>query len=168
MPRMIPRYVVRAFKGAEVNGFASRHLAGEDCCAIMSKYAIDRRRMIIFLDALDECESDERDKIMDALSLIVERSGVARVKLLISSRDDVPLGMLLHKRKQFEVHVEEKRNHQDIDGYVKAQLSYLIEQRKLRVLGRQGIPKELQAKITSRLSQGAQGMYVALPFLDIE
>lgn len=168
-PRIIPRYVVRAFKAAEVNGFASRHLSGEDCCAIMAKYAIDHRRMIIFLDALDECEREERDKIIDALSLVVERSSGALVKLLISSRDDVPLGTLLHKHKQLEIHVEEKRNQEDIDGYVKVQLSQLIEQRKFRVLGRKGIPKELQANITSRLSQGAQGMYVvALPFLNVE
>ena len=160
-PRKIPRYVVRAFKAAEVNGFASRHLSGEDCCALMSKYAIDRRRLIIFLDALDECESEERDKIMDALSLVIKRSGGALVKLLLSSRDDVPLGMSWHKHKRFEIHVERNRNQQDIDGYVKAQLSQLIEHRKLRVLGRKGIPKELQAQITSRLSQGAQGMYVA-------
>ena len=135
----------------------------------MSKYAIDRRRMIIFLDALDECESEERDKIIDALSLVIDRSGGALVKLLISSRDDVPLGMWLNKHKRFEIHIEENRNQQDIDGYVKAQLSQLIEHRKLRLLGRKGIPKELQAKITSRLSQGAQGMYVvALPFLNVE
>ena len=153
--------MVRAFKAAEVNGFASRHLSEKDCCAIMSKYAIDHRRMIIFLDALDECESEERDKIMNALNLVVERSGGALVKLLVSSRDDVLLGTLLHKHKQFEIHIEENRNQQDIDRYVKAQLSQLIEHKKLRVLGRKGIPKELQAQITSRLSQGAQGMYVA-------
>ncbi len=165
---MIPRYVVRAFKAAEVNGFASRHLSGEDCCAIMSKYAIDRGRMIIFLDALDECESEERDNIMDSLSKIVVRSGGALVKFLISSRDDVSLGSLLPKQKQFEIHVEENRNQQDIDGYIKAQLSQLIQQKKLRILGRKRVPKELQAKITDRLSQGARGMYVALPLLNVE
>lgn len=108
-PRMIPRYVVRAFKAAEVNGFASRHLSVEDSCAMMSMYAIDRRRMVIFIDALDECGNEERDKIMEALSLIVERSGSALVKLLISSRDDVSLEML-PKRKHFEILVEEHRN----------------------------------------------------------
>ena len=160
---MIPRYVVRAFKAAEVNGFASRHLSEEDCCAIMSMYAIDRRRMIILLDALDECESEERDKIMDALSLIVKRSGGALVKFLISSRDDVSLGML-PALKQFEIHVEETRNQQDINGYVKAQLSRLIQQNKLRILGSKRVPKGLQAKMIDRLSQGAQGMYVLSPF----
>ena len=163
---MIPRYVVRAFKVAEVNGFASRYLSGEDCCAIMSKYAIDHRRMIIFLDALDECESEQREKIMDALSLVVESSGDALVKFLVSSRDDVSLDML-PKHKQFQIHVEEDCNQQDINGYVKAQLSQLIQQKKIRILGSKGVPKGLQAKIIDRLSQGAQGMYVALPFLNI-
>ena len=167
MPRMIPRYVVRAFKAAEVNGFASKHLSGEDCCAIMSKYAIDRRRMIIILDALDECESEERDKIMDSLSLIVGRAGGALVKFLISSRDDVSLG-ILPTHKHFEIHVEENRNQQDINGYVKAQLSQLIQRKKLRILGSNGVPKGLQDKIIDRLSQGAQGMYVALPFPNVE
>ena len=158
-PRMIPRYVVRAFKAAEVNGFASRHLSVEDCCAMMSMYAIDRRRMVIFIDALDECESEERDKIMEALSLIVERSGSALVKLLISSRDDVSLRMLpMHRH--FEILVEEHRNQQDINGYVRAQLSQLIDKNKLRILGSKGVSRGLQAKIVDRLSQGAQGMYV--------
>ena len=164
---MIPRYVVRAFKEAEVSGFASRHLSEEGCCAIMSKYAIDCRRMIIFLDALDECESEERDKIMDTLSLIAERSGGASVKILISSRDDVSLGVLFPKHKQSEIHVEENRNQQDIDGYIKAQLSQLIQHKKLRIMGRAGVPKGLQAKIIDRLSQGARGMYVALPILNV-
>lgn len=165
---MIPRYVVRAYKRAEVNGFASKHLSGEACCSIMSKYAIDRKRMIIFLDALDECQREEREKIMDALCMIVERSGGALVKFLISSRDDVSLGMLLSKYKQFEIHVEENRNQQDIDEYVQAQVSQLIQQKKLGILGRKGVPKGLRAKIIERLSQGAQGMYVALPFLNVE
>ncbi len=129
----------------------------------MSKYAIDHRRIIIFLDALDECESEERDKIMDALSLIVKKSGGALVKFLISSRDDVSLGVL-PTRNQSEIHVEENRNQQDINGYVKAQLSRLIQQNRLRILGSKRLPKGLQAKIIDRLSQGAQGMYVLSPF----
>lgn len=130
-------------------------------------YAIDRGRMAIFIDALDECERDERDKIMGALALIVERSGGASMKLLISSRDDVSLEML-PGQKHLEIHVEENRNQEDINGYVKAQLSQLIQQKKLRILGSNGVPKGLQAKIVDRLSQGAQGMYVALPFLNVE
>lgn len=130
-------------------------------------YAIDRRRMIIFLDALDECESEEKDKIMDALSLIVERSSGALVKFLVSSRDDISLGML-PKHKQSEIRVEENRNQQDINGYVKIQLSQLIQRKKLRIQGSDRVPKGLQARIIDRLSQGAQGMYVALPFLNVE
>ena len=122
-------------------------------------YAIDRKRMAIFIDALDECEREERRKLMDTLRLILERSGGALVKILISSRDDVALGMP-SKHKQFEIHVEENRNQQDINGYVKAQLSQLIQQKRLRILGSKGVPKVLQAKIIDRLSQGAQGMYV--------
>ena len=133
----------------------------------MSMYAIDRRRTAIFIDALDECESEERGKIMDALSLIVERSGGALVKILISSRNDVALAMS-PKHKHFEIHVEENRNQQDINGYVRAQLSQLIRQKKLRILGGKGVPKGLQAKIVDQLSQGAQGMYVDLSCLDVE
>ena len=134
---------------------------------MMSMYAIDHRRMTIFIDALDECERDDRDKIMDTLGLIVEKSGGALIKFLISSRDDVSLEML-PKHKHFEILVEENRNQQDINGYVKAQLSQLIQRKKLRILGSKGVPKGLQAKIVARLSQGARGMYVALPFLNVE
>ena len=129
-------------------------------------YAIDRGRMVIFIDALDECESEERDKIMDALSLIVERSGGASVKLLISSRDDVSLEML-PKHKHFGILIEESRNQQDINGYVKTQLSQLITKNRLRILGSKGVSRGLQAKIVDRLSQGAQGMYVIFKFFDI-
>ena len=131
---------------------------------MMSMYAIDRGRMAIFIDALDECERDAREKIMDALALIVERSGGALVKLFISSRDDVSLEML-PKHKHFEILVEENRNQQDINGYVKAQLSQLIKKDKLRILGSKGVPKGLQAKLVDRLSQGAQGMYVDFQIL---
>ena len=127
----------------------------------MSMYAIDRRRTIFVIDAIDECEHDERVKLMDALGLVVSRSGDALMKFLISSRDDVSLDML-PGHKQFDIHVEENRNQQDINGYVKAQVSQLIQQKKLRILGSKGVPRGLQAKIVDRLSQGAQGMYVYL------
>ena len=130
-------------------------------------YAIDHGRIVIFIDALDECESQERDKIMDALSLIVEGSGCAVVKLLISSRDDVSLEML-PKHKHFEILIEENRNQQDINEYVKAELCQLITKKQLRILGSKGVSRGLQAKIVDRLSQGAQGMYVISKFFDIQ
>ena len=127
-------------------------------------YAIDHSRMTVFIDALDECERDDRDKIIDTLALIVERSGGALMKFLISSRDDVSFEML-PKHKHFEILVEENRNQQDINGYVKAQLSQLIEKDKLHILGSKGVPRGLQARIIDRLSQGAQGMYVDFQLL---
>ena len=131
----------------------------------MSMYAVDQRRMTIFVDALDECERDERDKITNALALIVERSGNALVRLLISSRDDVSLE-ILPKHKHFEILVGGNRNQQDINGYVKAQLSQLVEKNKLRILGSKGVPRKLQARIIDQLSQGAQGMYVNFQILE--
>lgn len=156
-PGRIPRYVVQAYKIAERNGFASDGLALDECCTIISKYAIDHATTYIFLDALDECADEARHRLVQTLKNIINRVSSSSVKVLVTSRDDVPLGTLFDEDRTLDIQVDGDRNQQDIGHYVQAQLSQLIQQKRLSLLSRP-ISAGLQETIEYSLMTGAQGM----------
>ena len=155
-PSRVPRYVVQAYKIAERDGFASEDLALDESRTIISKYAMDHAMTYIFLDALDECADETRHRLIQALKEIVDRVSSSVVKVLVTSRDDVPLGTLFDDRI-LDIQVDNDRNQQDIDHYVQAQLSRLILQKRLSLLSRP-ISSKLQETIAYNLTKGAKGM----------
>lgn len=156
-PGRVPRYVVQPYKIAERDGFASEGLALDECCSIISKYAIDHATTYIFLDALDECADEARYRLIQTLKEIIDRVSSSFVKVMVTSRDDVPLGTFFDKDRTLDIQVDGNRNQQDIDHYVQAQLSHLILQKRLSLLSRP-ISAELQETIAHNLVKGAKGM----------
>lgn len=156
-PRRVPRYVVQAYKIAERDGFASEGLALDESCTIISKYAMDHAMTYIFLDALDECADESRHRLIQALEKTVDRVSSSIVKILVTSRDDVPLGSFFDKDRILDIQIDSDRNQQDIDHYVRAQLNQLILQKRLSLLSRP-ISSGLQSTIADNLMKGAKGM----------
>ena len=156
-PSRVPRYVVQAYKIAERDGFASEGLALDESCTIISKYAMDHGMTYIFLDALDECVDETRHRLIQSLKEIFDRVSSSIVKVLVTSRDDVPLGTFFDKDRILDIQVDSDRNQQDIDHYVQAQLSQLILQKRLSLLSRP-ISSGLQSTIADNLMKGAKGM----------
>ena len=149
--------MVQAYKLAERDGFPSEGLALGECCTIISKYAIDHAKTYIFLDALDEFGEEARHRLIQTLKNIVDKVSSSFVKVMVTSRDDVPLETFFDRDRTFDIQVDGNRNQQDIDHYVQVQLNQLILQKRLSLLSRP-ISAGLQETIAYSLMKGAKGM----------
>lgn len=154
----MPRYVVKAYIEAETDGFATGGLSSDQCCALISKYAIDHETTYIILDAFDECEIQVRQVLIDAFNSIIEKASKSVVKILVTSRNDLHLKAMFDKHKTHEIEVSGDRNQDDIDSYVKAQLDQLVKQKRISLPKGKASSTVLQSLIIKRLSEGAQGM----------
>ena len=81
-------YDVRSRK-AEDEGCTIKRLTVEDCIGLIVKFAVDRPAILVF-DALDECEEDTRDQLLEAFDEIIESSNSV-VRIFVSSRDDIDI-----------------------------------------------------------------------------
>lgn len=157
-PERPPRYVVKAYIDAETDGFAAEGLNSEQCCAILSKYAIDHATTYIILDAFDECGVKTRQVLMDAFNSIIQKASKSVVKVLVTSRDDLHSKAMFDMHKTHEIRVSEHRNQNDIESYLKAQLDGLVQQKRISLPKGKASSIALQDLIVERLSKGAQGM----------
>ncbi len=74
---------------AEEDCSAIKRLTVEDCTRLIIELTRDHPATII-LDALDECEEDERYELLEAFDNIISSSGDV-VKIFVSSRDDIDI-----------------------------------------------------------------------------
>lgn len=156
--KKIPQYVVEKYKTFENAGFASRELSFEESCDLISRFAIEQGRVVIMIDALDECNETAKHLLIKAFNDIISSSSTAVVKFLISSRDSPDLVTYFEEHQTYEVRIESNRNQQDIDTYVQKQLGVLLCQKRIRL--EEGKPPSvtLQRLIETRLCNEAQGM----------
>ena len=113
----------------------------------------------IFIDALDECRSDQRHELLGALGVLLERSAHL-VKVFISSRDDIDIVLRLRKHPNIYISIDD--NEDDINTFIRAGVQKA--QSDGRLLKGQ-VSSELQTLITKNLAKKAGGMYVILPTL---
>lgn len=154
----IPQYVLEKYKTFEKTAFASGELLFEESCDLISRFAIEQGRVLIMLDALDECNESAKHLLIKAFNNIISSSSAAVVKLLISSRDSPDLATYFEEHQTYEVRVESNRNQQDIDTYVKKQLSVLVSQKRIRLDEGKPPSEKLQQMILTKLCDEAQGM----------
>lgn len=154
----IPQYVFERYKIFENTGFAPGRLLLEESCDLISRFAVDQGKTMIIVDALDECNETTRHLLIKGFNDIISTSSGAVVKLLISSRDSPNLATYFEEHQTYEVCVERNRNQQDIDTYVKKQLSVLVSQKRIRLDESKPPSAKLQALIVTRLCNEAQGM----------
>ena len=113
-----------------------------------------RRHCHIIIDALDECIREEREHLLDALSVIMKES-TGIVKVFISSRDDMDIVRNLAGGPN--VLISAKNNQDDIATFVRTEVDKQIE--KKRLLSGQ-VSEALRHKIKQVLCDQAQGMSV--------
>lgn len=75
--------------------------------------------VIILIDALDECRSDQRHELLQALDVLLEKSAHL-VKVFVSSRDDVDIVLKLQKHPNIHISIDDT-NH-DINRFIQAKL----------------------------------------------
>lgn len=86
-------YEVRK-KKAEEDCSTLKQLTVEDCTRLILELTADHPATII-IDALDECDDETRNELLEALDDIISKSAEV-VKVLVSSRDDIDIVSILH------------------------------------------------------------------------
>lgn len=110
----------------------------------------------VVIDALDECNPNERFNLIESLKTIIDESANV-VKVFISSRRDYDIVSQLEESPC--ISIQPSHISKDIEDYVKKEVSEAIEKKKI-VKGKLMLKekKEIEQKITQVLIEGSQGM----------
>lgn len=146
--------VLELYDARKKEGFAAGSLSSDECTALILEMTKDRLMTTIVIDALDECDPDKRDVLLEALSRIVTDS-TGLVKLFISSRDDQDI--VLHLGKGPNLKIQASHNQSDIARYVNNEVDKVIHSSKWRS---SKVDEKLKQEIKLALTDKAQGMSV--------
>ena len=112
---------------------------------------------IIIVDALDECNPETRQSLLDAFEDLM-RESAGLVKIFVSSRDDQDIVCTL--REYPSLNISSDKNQADIAYFVEQETNKLVDKRKL--LRNSSAKEEMQELIIGEVSKGADGMSVIL------
>ncbi|CZR60508.1 related to vegetatible incompatibility protein HET-E-1 [Phialocephala subalpina] len=107
----------------------------------------------IVIDALDECDPDERHKLLEALDTIISESA-SLVRVFVSSRNDGDIVCQLEESPNIFIRASD--NSADIARYVQEQVSEAIKKKRM-IKGK--VSPEMKERIVTTLIDGAQGMF---------
>ncbi|KAL2848401.1 ankyrin repeat-containing domain protein [Aspergillus pseudoustus] len=102
----------------------------------------------LVIDALDECDPDTRDELVEALNSFIQ-DAEKPVKIFISSRPDP--GIAIELQRSPNIGIQAGDNQDDIRKYLDVELDKLAK--KVAVL------KRMKEEIISKLLERAQGMF---------
>lgn len=136
-------------------GFNSRGLQIDDSCEIIKKLIEYYPMTTILIDALDECNAEEREKLLDAVEGLLKDSSLGLLKVFLSSRDDQDIACTL--RDYPNVDLVASRNSADIEAFVREETNRLVK--KQRLLRNSNAKTTLAALIIDEVSSGADGMF---------
>ena len=106
----------------------------------------------ILIDALDECRSDQRHRLLGALDVLLENS-TRLVKVFVSSRDDVDIVLRLQKHPNIYISVRD--NTGDIQRFIRFEIQKAQTDRRLL---KGTVAPRLRRLITESLTEKAGGM----------
>ena len=152
--------VRESYDARKKEGFAAGSLSSDECTALILEMTKYRLMTTLVIDALDECDPDKRDVLLEALSRIVTDS-TGLVKIFISSRDDGDI--VLHLGECPNLKIQASHNQDDITRYVNSEVRKVIHFKKWRS---GNVDKELEEEIKLALIEKAQGMSVCFPYHD--
>ncbi len=134
-------------------GFSSKGLQVEESCDLILKLIEEYPVTTIVIDALDECDIEKRQCLLDAFESILQDS-LGLVKIFVSSRDDQDIACTLREYPNLDIVSD--RNTVDIKSFVRIETENLVSKRRL--LRNSTAREELKALIIDRVSKGADGM----------
>ena len=143
----------KALKSRFDTRFEDGDLSLEQAKDIALKIINNRPLTYIIIDALDECDANQRDQLLEALQSLLSKSS-SLVKILTTCREDRDLVDLMSIYPHIEI--DATKNAEDIRRFVKYSVDDLIRRKKL--LRTQGVSNELKSRIIKTLCDGAQGM----------
>ena len=140
------------YKAHEKDSFATGPLDQEECVKLISQLADLLPLTTIIIDALDECDADSSDLLLDSLKRIMEQS-TGLVKILIASRD--VRGITCHLEGFPNIMIKANDNRTDITRFVEHGVDTMIKTKKLL---RGNVPLDLEYLIKQTLIERANGM----------
>ena len=152
LPLLPPVVEIYEKKG---RGFDSHGLRIEDSCEIIKKLIEYYPMTTIVIDALDECNAEEREMLLDAIEGLLQDSSLGLLKVFLSSRDDQDITCTL--REYPNVDLVSSRNSADIEAFVRDETNRLV--RKQRLLRHSNAKEELVTLVVDKVSRGADGMF---------
>jgi hypothetical protein len=147
--------IITTYLKKEAEGFASRSLSINESCSLIIQLVEYYQLTTIVIDAVDECDPEERADLLETLETIL-RESLHLVKIFLSSRDDQDI--VCHLRDYPNLEISSGRNADDIVSFVKIKTRDLIKKRKL--LRFSDKKNELERIIVDQIAKGASGMYV--------
>jgi hypothetical protein len=136
---------------AKKRGESPRALILEECEDLIMELTFEDPVTIV-IDALDECKSEERYKLLDTLDRILERPDNP-TRIFVSSRADGDISRRF--QSQPNIIIEAEKNKSDIQSYINVEISKAIKSRRLL---NGAVEPKLRTTIIEKLGQGAQGM----------
>ncbi|VUC31100.1 unnamed protein product [Clonostachys rosea] len=117
------------------------------CQEILSRLISSYSNTTIILDALDECDSDERSHFMECLSHLMSQQ--PNLRIFISSRKEADI--IRHFKSNTVIEIQGTDNQNDIECFLKEELA--------RDCRWSSLEADLQYKVTSTLFRMSQGMF---------
>ncbi|KAK1498735.1 hypothetical protein CABS01_10510 [Colletotrichum abscissum] len=151
--RTVPKAVKTMYEKIQDEGFEEREWSLKECKDTLIHVMDIYPSLTIVIDALDECDEDERMDLLVSLKEVRDKSANL-VKILISSRDDVDIISSLADTS--DIRVSAAHNSVDINRFVDERVSALMDSRE-NLYG-PGLPG-LRQDVASVLSEKAEGMF---------
>lgn len=146
----LPKPVVLEYDKRQERGHAEGSLEWEECRDLIISLLDIYPQTTLVIDALDECDSDKRWILFDALGAMTGSSGL--VKIFVSSRDETDIRRGLREVPYLYIGVQ---NHTaDITRFVRRDVTDSLK--RGRFLAR--VSKDLKEKIISTIAGQADGM----------
>lgn len=145
--------LVREYDRREQSGFSAGPPSLERCQELILEILEISGRIILVIDALDECHLDTRNSLLHMLQAISRSSG-GDVKCFVSSRNDDDIVLELEGVPNH--YIRPTDNRRDIHRFIEWKVTSAIRDRKLL---RGNVSDELKRLVIWELSRKAQGMY---------
>ena len=136
-------------------GFGSRGLQIEESCEIIAKLIEYYPMTTIVIDALDECNPDTRETLLEAIETLLQESSLGLIKVFLSSRDDQDIVCTLRDYPNLDI--VSSKNVADIEAFVREETERLVKRRRL--LRNSHEKDSLKALIIDEVSRRADGMF---------
>jgi hypothetical protein len=144
---------LKLYRDREEDGFASGPMSLDESIGMIVELSEYYPQLSIIIDALDECHSEKRGLLLDALEQIL-RMSFGMVKIFVSSRNDHDI--VCHLQSYPDLCISSEKNKVDIVSFVEVETETLISRRKLLRYSSAG--SELREVIKRSLCMGASGM----------
>ena len=135
-------------------GFTSNGLDLDESLDLIIRLLEDYSMTTIIVDALDECDPQMRQSLLDAFEHILKES-VGLVKIFVSSRNDQDIVCTLRDYPNMDISSD--KNTGDIKAYVKAETMKFVKSGQL--LRNSRAKGEMTASIIEQVCGGADGMF---------